>query len=48
MHLTMEKFANGAVEIADRLVEKLQNMIQARQNIANPISNATAYDETKF
>ena len=43
-----EKFANGAVEIADRLVEKLQNMIQARQNIANPISNATAYDETKF
>ena len=23
-------------------------MIQARQNIANPISNATAYDETKF
>lgn len=43
-----EKFAAGAVEIAGRLVEKLQNMIQARQNIANPISNATAYDETKF
>lgn len=43
-----EKFANGAVEIAGRLVEKLQNMIRARQNIANPISNATAYDETKF
>lgn len=43
-----EKFTNGAVEIADRLVEKLQNMIQARQNIANPISNANAYDETKF
>lgn len=43
-----EKFANGAVEIAGRLVERLQNMIQARQNIVNPISNATAYDETKF
>jgi hypothetical protein len=43
-----EKFTTGAVEIADKLVEKLQNMIQARQNIANPISNATAYDETKF
>lgn len=43
-----EKFTNGAVEIAGRLVEKLQNMIQARQNIANPISNANAYDETKF
>jgi len=23
-------------------------MIQARQNIANPISNAGAYDEKKF
>lgn len=43
-----ENFTTGAVEIAGRLVEKLQNMIQARQNIANPISNATAYDETKF
>lgn len=43
-----EKFTTGAVEIAGGLVEKLQNMIQARQNIANPISNATAYDETKF
>lgn len=43
-----EKFTNGAAEIADGLVQKLQNMIQARQNIANPISNATAYDETKF
>lgn len=43
-----EQFANGAVDIAGGLVEKLQNMIQARQNIANPISNANAYDETKF
>jgi hypothetical protein len=43
-----ENFANGAVEIAGRFVEKLQNMIQARQNIANPISNANAYDEKKF
>lgn len=43
-----EKFTTGAVEIAGGLVEKLQNMIQARQNIVNPISNATAYDETKF
>lgn len=43
-----EKFTTGAVEIAGGLVEKLQNMIQARQNIANPISNANAYDETKF
>lgn len=43
-----EKFTTGAVEIAGRLVERLQNMIRARQNIANPISNATAYDETKF
>lgn len=43
-----EKFTTGAVEIAGGLVEKLQNMIQARQNIANPVSNATAYDETKF
>lgn len=43
-----EKFETGAVEIAGRLVEKLQNMIQSRQNIAIPISNATAYDETKF
>ena len=41
-------FETGAVEIAGGLVEKLQNMIQARQNIANPISNANAYDETKF
>ena len=40
--------AMGANQIAGRLVEKLQNMIQARQNIANPISNANAYDETKF
>lgn len=43
-----EKFTNGAEEIAGGLVQKLQNMIQARQNIANPINNATAYDETKF
>ena len=43
-----EKFTTGAVEIAGGLVEKLQNMIQARQNIANLISNATAYDEKKF
>lgn len=38
----------GAEQIAGGLVWKLQNMIQARQNIANPISNANAYDETKF
>lgn len=40
--------AMGADQIAGRLVEKLKNMIQVRQNIANPISNANAYDETKF
>lgn len=40
--------AMGADRIAGGFVTKLQNMIQARQNIANPISNATAYDETKF
>lgn len=40
--------AMGADRIAGGFVAKLQNMIQARQNIANPISNATAYDETKF
>lgn len=40
--------AMGADQIAGGFVAKLQNMIQARQNIANPISNATAYDETKF
>ena len=43
-----EQFTTGAVEIAGGLVEKLQNMIQTRQNIANPISNANAYDENKF
>lgn len=40
--------AMGADQIAGGFVTKLQNMIQARQNIANPISNANAYDETKF
>lgn len=40
--------AMGADRIAGGFVTKLQNMIQARQNIANPISNANAYDETKF
>lgn len=40
--------AMDAYHIASGFVAKLQNMIQARQNIANPISNATAYDETKF
>lgn len=43
-----EKFTTGAVEIAGGLVEKIQNMIQARQNIANPISNANAYDKANF
>lgn len=40
--------AMGSEAIANGFVTKLQNMIAARQNIANPISNATAYDGTKF
>lgn len=38
----------GSDNIAGGLVAALQTMISARQNIANPISNANAYDETKF
>ena len=37
-----ENFTTGAVEIAGGLITKLQNMIQARQNIVNPISNTIA------
>lgn len=38
----------GADQIAGGFVTKLQNMIATRQNIANPISNASAYDKTNF
>lgn len=39
-----EKFTTGAVEIAGGLITKLQKMINARQNIVNPISNTIAQD----
>lgn len=40
--------AMGADQIAGGFVTKLKAMIASRQNIANPISNANAYDEKKF
>ena len=43
-----ENFTTGAVEIAGGLITKLQNMIQARQNIVNPISNTIAQDDIKL
>lgn len=38
----------GAAEIGDGLLTKLTSMVAARQNIANPVSNSTAYDGTKY
>lgn len=38
----------GAAEIGNGLLTKLTSMIAARQNIANPVSNSTAYDGTKY
>lgn len=40
--------AMGSTAIADGFVTKLQSMIATRQNIANPISNASAYDGSNF
>lgn len=40
--------AMGSTAIADGFVTKLQSMIATRQNIANPISNASAYDGENF
>ena len=40
--------AMGSTAIADGFVTKLQSMIATRQNIANPISNASAYDGANF
>lgn len=40
--------AMGSTEIAGGFVTKLQSMIATRQNIANPISNASAYDGENF
>lgn len=37
-----------AAEIGNGLLTKLTSMVAARQNIANPISNSTAYDGTKY
>lgn len=38
----------GAAEIGDGLLAKLGKMVAARQNIANPVSNSTAYEGTKY
>lgn len=38
----------GAAEIGDGLLAKLGKMVATRQNIANPVSNSTAYDGTKY
>ena len=38
----------GAAEIGGGLLAKLGKMVATRQNIANPISNSTAYDGTKY
>lgn len=40
--------AMGSEAIADGFITKLQSMIATRQNIANPISNASAYNGDKF
>lgn len=37
-----------AAEIGDGLLAKLGKMVATRQNIANPVSNSTAYDGTKY
>lgn len=38
----------GAAEIGNGLLTELTSMVAARQNIANPVSNSTAYDGTKY
>lgn len=38
----------GAAEIGNGLLTKLTSMVANRQNIANPVSNSTAYDGTKY
>ena len=38
----------GTAEIGDGLLAKLGKMVATRQNIANPVSNSTAYDGTKY
>lgn len=38
----------GAAEIGDGLLAKLGKMVATRQNIANPVSNSTAYDGTNY
>lgn len=38
----------GAAEIGNGLLAKLSKMVTTRQNIANPVSNSTAYDGTKY
>lgn len=38
----------GAAEIGNGLLTKLTSMVAARQNIANPVSNSTAYDGIKY
>ena len=38
----------GAAEIGSGLLAKLGKMVATRQNIANPVSNSTAYDGTKY
>ena len=40
--------AMGSTAIADGFVTKLQSMITTRQNIANPVSNTSAYDGANF
>lgn len=38
----------GAAEIGNGLLAKLGKMVATRQNIANPVSNSTAYDGTNY
>ena len=38
----------SAAEIGNGLLTKLGKMVATRQNIANPVSNSTAYDGTKY
>lgn len=38
----------GSAEIGGGLLAKLGKMVATRQNIANPVSNSTAYDGTKY
>ena len=38
----------GSEEIGNGLLAKLSKMVATRQNIANPVSNSTAYDGTNY